>query len=123
MNRREIKRAEITELVKAYSDAAVDHGRASAVGDYMMANLRAKELISIYQELRARGREAQGALLPILENHDANARLWAAVHALEFAPERSEPVLVQLASGPNGPSRLDAEWSLRQWREGTLRFP
>lgn len=122
MNRREIKKADIAELVQAYMEAAVDHGRASAEGDYRTANPRAKALIAIYQELRVRGGGAQEALLALLGHDDPNVRLSAAAHALAFAPDRGEPVLEALMAFP-GTVGLGAQMTLREWRQGTLRFP
>lgn len=122
MNRREVKVAEIAQLVEAYVAAALVHGSASAVGDYKTANPSAKELIVIYQELRARGAEAQSSLLPLLEHDDPNVRLSAAAHALEFAADQGEPVLEELV-GLQTTVGLGAQMTLREWRQGTLTFP
>jgi hypothetical protein len=122
MNRREIKKADVAELVTAYIEAAAAHGRASAEGDYKTANPRANELIAIYHELRARGPEVQAALLPLLDSDDPHVRLSVAAHALEFAPNQGESVLEGLVSLP-GMVGLDAQMTLREWRRGALHFP
>ena len=53
------------------------------------------EIAAVYRELRRRGPDDQGALLELLQHDDAGVRLWAAAHALEFAPERGEPVAIE----------------------------
>jgi hypothetical protein len=68
--------------VSAYADAASAHGRATAAGESNCANDR---LAAIYRELRHEGQRER--LLPLLEHADAAVRVWAAAHALEFAPD------------------------------------
>ena len=122
MNRGEANTADVDALVSAYVAAAAAHGRATEKGDYEAANQQHEILAAAYRELRERGLEAQRALLPLLSG-ELPVRVWVAAHALEFAPEVGEQVLVGVASGPAGPSRMDAEMTLREWRRGTLRFP
>jgi len=63
------------------------------------------------------------ALLPLLQHPDLGVRAWAAAHALEFAAAEGEPVLVATADIPGSLVSFSAKMTLRQWREGTLRFP
>ena len=76
----------------------------------------------VYRELRARGAEAQSALLPLLDHENDAVKCWAASHALEFAPERGEPVLTRLARGRLALA-FSARQTLREWRNGNLSFP
>ena len=99
------------------------HGKASFNGDYRTANRNAETIINIYRELRRRGREDQNSILPLLNDEDLNVRAMAAFHALEFAPEQGEPVLLELSKLGRGLHRLNAEICLEQWRNGTLEFP
>lgn len=119
----DFKGADLLTLVKQYREAAVAHGTASFNGNYKIANRNAKTIINIYRELRRRGREAQNSILPLLNDEDLNVRAWAGGHALEFAPEQGEPVLLELTKLGPGLHRLDAEVCLEQWRNGTLKFP
>lgn len=107
------------ELVARYALAAKVHGEATVTGG-QPANKEADFIAAAYRELRRRGSES--ALLSLLESEDENVSGWAAAHALEFAPEQSEPVLVRLAESP-GLLGFDARMTLREWRAGRLRFP
>ena len=77
---------------------------------------------AVYRELRARGKTAQNALLPLMTDPDDAVRGWSAAHALEFAPEQAEPVLTALADS-RGVSAFSAKMTLREWRKGNLSFP
>ena len=122
MKKREIKKAELNELIRAYSEAAKVQGQATESGDYTTGN-KASDLISaIYSELRRRGSDAQSALLPLLREDDPGIRLWAASHAMDFTPNDGEPVLKALI--PVGKFiGLCAKTTLEEWTKGKLRFP
>jgi hypothetical protein len=122
MNRREVKKADLPDLVSAYAEAAAEQGQASEKGNHKRANPKAEEIAAIYRELRERGRDAQLALLPLLEHPDPFVRGWTAAHALEFAPVEGERALLALVELPGVPG-LNASMTLREWRQGTLRFP
>jgi hypothetical protein len=115
-----IQRASIEELVQEYEQAAVAYGHALAAANHRAANRAHDRIASAYRELRRRA--AAFHLLPLLKNEDENVRSCVAAHALEFAPAQGEPVLVELAARP-GPIRTPAEYALKAWREGTLKFP
>ncbi len=107
------------ELVARYAEAARIHGEATITGSHP-ANNEADFIAATYRELRNRGSES--ALLGLLESDDAAVRAWAGAHALEFAPEQGEPVLVRIAESP-GLLGFGAEMTLREWRAGRLTFP
>ena len=108
--------------VSRYAEAAIEHMRASEAGDYRAANRAHDVVVTIYSRLRRQGYNAQATLLPLLQHRSPAVRGWAGAHALEFAPERGEPILEQLAREP-GAVGLSAEMTLQQWRKGALRFP
>jgi len=122
MTKREIKKADLGELIKVYSAAAKVQGQATESGDYKMGN-KASDLISaIYSELRRRGSDAQDLLLPLLRDDDPGIRLWAASHAMDFSPKDGESVLEALI--PVGKFiGLCAKTTLEEWRKGKLKFP
>jgi hypothetical protein len=85
-------------------------------------NADADTIASVYQELRRRGRES--ALLVLLDSADIGVVSWSAAHAMDFAPAEGEPVLMALAeSDESGLIGFGAKMTLREWREGRLRFP
>lgn len=123
MKKIDFKEADLQTLVREYREASVVAGKASFDGDYKTANRNAETVINICRELRRRGREAQNFILPLLNDEDLNVRTMAAAHALEFAPEQAEPVLLELTNLGPGLHRLEAKIALEQWRNGTLEFP
>jgi hypothetical protein len=122
MKKSQVQKAELVELIAAYSEAARTQGAATETGDYKTGNKASDLLAAIYSELRRRGREAQCVLLPLLSDNDPGVRLWSASHALEFSPSDGERVLEALI--PVGRFiGLCAKTTLAEWRQGRLRFP
>jgi hypothetical protein len=112
------------DLIERYRMAAVQHGKATAEGDCKAGNKAHDVIAGAYRELRARGTSSQKLLLPLLDDADCSVRIWAASHALEFAPDVGMPVLEALANAKGiGIQRLNAEMTLREWRKGALKFP
>jgi len=122
MRKRSIKRASLGELLDAYAQAASVHGRATETGDYKTGNRAADRVAAIYAELRARGPDAQRSLLGLLKHEVPGVRGWAAAHALDFAPSDGEAVLQALIP-MGGFVGHDAEMTLKEWRQGRLKFP
>lgn len=120
MSAPDLQRATLEELIREYELSASAHGQALAAGDHRSANRAHDRIASTYRELRRRA--AASHLLPLLRSEDENVRAWVGAHALEFAPEQGEPVLQGLMARP-GLLRLQAEYTLKAWREGTLKFP
>ena len=110
------------ELVRLYEKAAHDHRQATEHGDPEAGNKAAHLVALIYRELRKRGLAAQSLLLPLLDAPDFGVRGWAGAHALEFAPERGEPVLEALSNEPRSLG-FSARMTLKVWRQGNLKFP
>lgn len=122
MTLKNLQDASIDSLVKAYAEAAAAHGETYETGDYKKGNREYDILAANYRELRARGHHAQLHLLELLNDSNSHVRGWAASHALEFAPERGEPVLTELARR-GGLTGFSAEMTLEEWRKGSLKFP
>ncbi len=118
-----IEEEEVAVLLQRYAASAAAHGRATETGDHKAANAAHESLSAVYRELRRRGTEAQRALLPLLEDRDIGVRAWAGAHALEFSAVDGERVLTQIAEIPKSLVSFSAKMTLRQWREGKLRFP
>lgn len=116
------KEAGLATLVAEYRASAAAHGVATEQGNHRRANQQYDRLTAVYGELRSRGAGAQRALLPLLDDIDPHVQAWAAAHALEFAPDRGEPVLKRLASG-SGVVSFNASMTLEEWKNGSLHFP
>lgn len=118
----DLKRAKVDELLVMYANAAVAHGQATIKGDFRNGNPQADIIFAIYRELRARGESAQHSLLSLIGHSDSSVRCWVAAHAMEFAPDRGQPVLEAL-SQEQGLIAFTAEMTLEQWKKGKLKFP
>jgi hypothetical protein len=119
----DLRKEEIGALVARYAQAAAAHGRATEAGDAKSANEAYEAVAGLYGELRRRGQAAQRALLPLLTNADLGVRAWVGAHALEFAATEAEPVLTAMSEIPKSLVSFSAKMTLREWREGKLRFP
>ena len=122
MSRNEVETAELQKLVSMYQSAAMAHGLATEAGDHATANRSYDTIAFVCRELRRRGRDAQLELLGLLNERDPYVRMWAATHALEFAPEAGVNILKELTTS-EGIVGFDAQMTLKAWREGRLRFP
>ena len=111
------------ELISEYRDAALTHRTASRAGDHEKANSAYERLASIVREVRKRSDEEKTVFLELLSDPSIEVRGWAASHALEFAPDRAEPVLEEIASGPESLEEFSARIVLQEWRGGRLQFP
>jgi hypothetical protein len=103
------------------------------IRDYVAAAQVAAQLDDIPAQHRAADRLAEihrvlvrtgevGALVPLLDHETPAVRGWAAAHLLPHRPELAEPVLASIEA-EGGLEGFNARWTLRMWREGTLRFP
>jgi hypothetical protein len=122
MKKTKINDPVIQSFVHAYTVAAAKHGQATRESDPETGNEQAEVIEGVYHELRALGRDAQLQLLDLLDNSNPSVRLWAASHALEFAPEQGKPALEELLDY-DGWIGITAEITLEEWSKGTLRFP
>ena len=112
----------VPELLRAYADAAAEHGEGILMFNHRRANPSADTVASIYRELRRRGPVAQGALLALLDHPHRGVRGWAAAHALEFSAAEGERVLRRLAGFPDILG-LQSKTVLTEWERGALTFP
>ncbi len=123
MKQRDLKNLDTATLVSDYREAAAAQWASIFGGKPKAAYKHSDKVVKMYTELRRRGDAARSALLPLLEDSDPGVRVWAAAHALEFAPEKAEPILIDLVQKPRGPTATIARYTLQQWRDGTLFFP
>jgi hypothetical protein len=114
--------ASTDQLVAKYREAAAVHGGGELREDTPITNRSADTIAAVYRELRHR--EAEAALLVLLDDPNPAVRSWAAAHALEFAPSEGETVLQALADDDDlALIGFTAKITLEQWRAGRLLFP
>jgi len=123
-----VKKPALTELalgdlLEEYTAAAIAHGVATESGDPKKGNRASDQLVAINSELRRRGPQAHRSLLTLLADAHPAVRGWAGSQVLEFAPGEGERALEEVSRTAKGLIGLTAEWTLREWRAGRLRFP
>ena len=72
----------------------------------------------LYYRLRATGK-GRLAISSLLGDPEDAVRTWAAIHSLEWDPDRAQSVLTAVAQG-HGPFAVEAIWALRSYRAGQL---
>ena len=116
----ELNAGGLDNLIRQYEDAATMIGVYTESGDYKKGDREYIRLKDAYREIRRHGREGQSRHLSLLDSDVLSVRVWAAAHALEYAPEVAEPVLEYLSKNAPGIQQLNAEMTLREWRAGRL---
>ena len=109
------KKASNENLVKIFAKAAAEQGEALRSADPRKANSRYRTMKKTYQELKARGPEAQGQVLSLLDDSDGYVRLNAAAYLLEFdAPKalRALQIIDKMESGLLG---FTAGMAIKEW--------
>jgi len=117
------EKADLQGLLVEYRDAAAAHGAATEQGDHEASSRACDAIAEVYGELRRRGTATVQRLIPFLEDEDVGVRFWVASHALEFAPEKGQAVLSEIAQTPNSLIAFSAKMALREWKAGRLKFP
>jgi hypothetical protein len=79
MKKEQVSKADLADLIVAYTEEARIQGNATEAGDYKRGNKASDLLAAIYSELRRRGRESQCALLTLLNDDDPGVRLCPTV--------------------------------------------
>ena len=87
-------------LLRRYTTAAVEYGRATKAGDNKTVNREYAKIRAVHQALRGRGPDGLKSLLILLNHQDPSVRGWAAAHTLELAPSLAEAKLEALRPPP-----------------------
>jgi hypothetical protein len=111
---------EADEVIRRYRKWAIMHAE---VGDSRKANYAFGKLIALKDKLFEAGPEQARIVMRMLDDDNVHVRFNAAFDTLSIDPEVALPVLREIAAGERGVSRLSAEHTLEQWRDGTLKLP
>ncbi len=106
--------------LEQYMKTAVEHGVATAAGDWRRANAAHDRLLAALQVLRSSPDRGQSALSQALSHVNSSVVCWAATHLLPLDERRSTDVLVQLSAQP-GIIGFNAKTVLNEWRAGNLK--
>jgi hypothetical protein len=109
-------------LTSAFAEIVMAQEKDIAEGNTTNSRRQNREVLKLRREIRRRGDAGQAIWLQLLRHHNDHVRVWSAGAALEFAPKEAERVLEELSNSESGMGRLNAEMTLKQWRDGVLRF-
>jgi len=110
----------IGELIAKYRRHAVEHGAATEAGDYKKGNAHHDRLIEVLGDLRQHGAQGEQALLDLMRDESASARIWAATHSLSVDEAQARRALESLSAEP-GIIGFEAQMVLSEWDKGNLR--
>jgi hypothetical protein len=88
----------IDELLKRFEDACLEQYETDITGDLNKSNANFRILMSIRDELEARGPEARRSLLRLLTNNNRQVRLQAAKVVYPVAHDEAKKCLQDLAA-------------------------
>ena len=128
---KKLQAADIPTLLEWYVKSAITQVDAMAIEP---RKSETDIVAGVYRELRARGESTQRALLPLLKHNHIGVQLWAATHALEFAPDEGVPILESIIESIDkrqvrghwesiAASLICAKGVLMQWKKGEHKLP
>jgi hypothetical protein len=109
----------IPDLLAAYERTAVRWAELQT--DATAANKVFKENHAIYKILRDH-EEGRGGISHLMGHESEAVRLGAATHSLAWDPEHATTVLETIERQSGSLYAVDAKWTLRAYRNGTLNL-
>lgn len=111
----------VAELVKRFTELAVQQDEAVLAFDVKETTRLVWKLKEIEDELQARPGDQRHALLPLLAHPNHQVQLIAAKATLAIAPVAARQVLETIAEAPYSPQKLDAGMCLWALDEGIFK--
>jgi len=105
------------QLIVDITNASISYGDSLEAGDSKKANTANSIALKAFDRLLAKGE--QNRIFQLLEFAHPSVRLMAASIGMRIAPQRAEPVLRDLANGPNSAVCAMANSFLKFWYEQT----
>lgn len=115
------KTATYQQLVERFVTTAKARGEAVTDLDTRRANVCFDQMKAIDREMRARGTEAQKALIPLLHDRNRFVQYYASIYLLGLVPDEARAVLEWNAKYGVGLIAADARGFLRELDEGTYK--
>lgn len=112
-------------ILKTYIEASIIHGKATNEGKHREANKQYSKLSKIYKTLKNDSVLAESILTELLNHENLFVKAWAAAHALtlDINVKLAESILLDISCMDDiGILQLDAEMTLKQWKDGNLKF-
>ena len=111
------------DLKERYITEAAEQGRCTESADSERADAAYDQMMASLAELRRLADRGESMLIEMLSHPNRWVRLSAATHLLPLRADLASKILDDLAFGPRGELRFEAEMVLREWRAGRLKVP
>src|SRR4051794_37307968 len=105
------------ELLAKYSEAAAGTSDTTPDVQYRWAD----KVHECYKSLR-QSEEGRRGIIELMSDANANVRLWAASHSLQWTPDVARKVLENLRDTEAFPCSFNAEITLEEFKKGSLSF-
>jgi len=109
------------ELVTSFEEWARARVKAVIGCDVTAATRSYGKLDAVDKELCARGPQARGKLLVLLDHPELPVRYYAAKRLLALEPDRARSIIEDTKAGPFDSLALDAGMTLRALDEGIFK--
>ena len=110
----------VDEAIKLFEENSIKKALTLETGNYKVGNKCFDNIIKCLSYLYKQGKLEM--LEPFLTHENAGVRETAAYAYLYVCPQKGEDVLSEIANGNYGFLSINAEMTLKEWKDGRLRF-
>ena len=110
----------VDEALRLFEENSIKKARTMETGNYKDGNKCFDIIMKCLSYLYKQGKLEM--LEPFLSHENAGVRETAAYAYLYVCPQKGEDVLLEIANGNYGFLSINAEKTLKEWREGRLEF-
>jgi hypothetical protein len=108
----------LNSLVRRFAQAVIDQENATTRFDIEGANMHARRVSAVFDELCKHGDPGREALTKLFEHESGQVRVTTAAFLLRYAHDRARAVLATEAKG-DGLLALAAGQATQRWEDGT----
>ena len=111
----------VDKALQVFSDSAIEHAKATAEGDHIIANNNHDLIVLSAKYLRQKNLIRE---LSKFFNHDnIGVRIWAATFSLEENENKAKEILKEISQKHIAHHSFTAEMTLEEWNCGNLKLP
>ena len=107
---------EIKDLVKEFSQRAIEHHKYSLEGNYKRGNTEIKKINIVYNSIKEQGNIKE--LLQLIYSDLPEVACLAATYCMKFNPEKCLAVLDRLSKEDTSLIGFSAECTIKNWKNG-----
>lgn len=107
---------EIKDLIKEFSQRAIEHHKCTLEGDYKRGNTEIKKINIVYNSIKEEGNLEE--LLPLIYSDLPEVACLAATYCMKFNPEKCLAVLDKLSKEDTTLIGFSAEYAIQNWKNG-----